>query len=138
MIQQMHPNRTYDEIAVGDSAQVVRTLTANDLVVFAHASGNLNPIHMPSAPGVQSVVAEGEKEAVAPSAWVAGLVSCVLGMQLPGPGTLYRSQSLTFHGRVHVGEEVTVSVRVLAKESGRLVRLATAVTGRSCRGRWCR
>jgi phosphate butyryltransferase len=123
----MHPNRTFDEIAVGDTAQVRRTLTANDLLVFAHASGNLNPIHMPSEPGMQSVVAEGEKEAVAPSAWVAGLVSCVLGMELPGAGTLYRAQSLTFHGRVHVGEEVTVSVRVLAKESGRLVRLATSV-----------
>ena len=128
MIQRMHPNRTFDEIVVGDTAQVRRTLTANDLLVFAHASGNLNPIHMPGAPGVESVVAEGEREAVAPSAWVAGLISCVLGMELPGPGTLYRSQSLAFHGRVHVGEEVVASVRVVAKSDGRVVRLATAVT----------
>lgn len=127
MIQRMHPNRIFDEIAVGDSAQVRRTLTANDLLVFAHASGNLNPIHMPSLPGVQGIVAEGENGAVAPSAWVAGLISCVLGMQLPGPGTLYRSQSLSFVGRVHVGEEVIVSVRVAAKGEGRLVRLATSV-----------
>ena len=127
MIQRMHPNRIFDEIAVGDSAQVRRKLGANDLLVFAHASGNLNPIHMPSLPGTQGVVAEGEKEAVAPSAWVAGLVSCVLGMELPGPGTLYRSQSLSFLGRVHVGEEVIVSVRVVAKGEGRMVRLATTV-----------
>jgi phosphotransacetylase/acyl dehydratase len=127
MIQRMHPNRIFDEIAVGDSAQVRRTLTANDLLVFAHASGNLNPIHMPSAPDIRGIAAEGEKEAVAPSAWVAGLISCVLGMQLPGPGTLYCSQSLSFVGRVHVGEEVIVSVRVTAKGEGRLVRLATSV-----------
>jgi phosphate butyryltransferase len=127
MIQQMHPNRTYDEIAVGDSAQVVRTLTANDLVVFAHASGNLNPIHMPSAPGAPAVLAEGESEAVAPSAWVAGLVSCVLGMELPGPGTLYRAQALTFRGRVHVGDTVVVRVRAIAKDAGRIVRFATSV-----------
>ncbi len=54
-------------------------------------------------------------------------ISCVLGMQLPGPGTLYRSQSLSFLGRVHVGEEVIVSVRVTHKGEGRVVRLATSV-----------
>jgi phosphate butyryltransferase len=121
-------NRTFDEIAIGDSAQISRVLTANDLVVFAHASGNLNPIHMPSPVGTPGVLAEGETEAVAPSAWVAGLVSCVLGMELPGPGTLYRSQSTAFHARVHIGETVIASVRVTAKGEGRVVRLATAIT----------
>jgi len=124
----LRPNRTFDEIAVGDGAQVVRTLTANDLVVFAHASGNLNPIHMPGAPGAPALLAEGESEAVAPSSWLAGLISCVLGMELPGPGTLYRSQSLTFHGRVHVGDTVVARVRVVAKDAGRVVRFATMVT----------
>jgi phosphate butyryltransferase len=127
MMQSLHPNRTFDEIAVGDSAQVTRTLTINDLLVFAHASGNLNPIHMPRSPGVDSVLAEGETEAVAPSAWVAALISCVLGMELPGPGTLYRAQTLSFHGRVHVGDAVVVAVRVIAKGNGRTVRLATSV-----------
>ncbi|HUI97962.1 MAG TPA: bifunctional enoyl-CoA hydratase/phosphate acetyltransferase [Xanthobacteraceae bacterium] len=123
----MHPNRTFDEIAVGDRAEVSRTLTVNDLLVFAHASGNLNPIHMPSASGAPTMLAEGQKEAIAPSSWVAGLVSCVLGTKLPGPGTLYRSQALTFHDRVHVGETVIAAVRVVAKGDGRAVRFATSV-----------
>src|SRR3974390_2378389 len=122
-----HPNRTFDEIALGDTADVSRRLTANELVVFAHASGNLNPIHMPKSLG-GGLVAEGEKEAVAPSAWVAGLISCVLGMGLPGPGTLYRAQTRGFHGRVHGGDEILVTARVVAKEDGRTVRLAAAVT----------
>jgi phosphate butyryltransferase len=117
-------NRTFDEISVGDTAVVSRTLTANDLVVFAHASGNLNPIHIMGAAGL---AAEGEHEAVAPSAWVGALISCVLGMELPGPGTLYRSQTLAFHGRVHIGDVVTAKVRVVAKGEGRMVRLAASV-----------
>jgi len=118
-------NRTFDEIAIGDTADVSRTLTANDLVVFAHASGNLNPIHIA---GVASSMGGGQDEAVAPSAWVSALISCALGMELPGPGTLYLSQSLTFHERVHLGDVVTVKVRVIAKDEGRIVRLATSVT----------
>jgi phosphate butyryltransferase len=111
-------NRTFDEIAVGDMAEASRTLTQDDLVVFAHASGNLNPIHMPDVAG----------NVVAPSAWVGALISCVLGMDLPGPGTLYRSQTLTFHDRVHLGESVTVKVRALEKGKDRIVRFATLVT----------
>jgi phosphate butyryltransferase len=48
-------------------------------------------------------------------------------MELPGPGTLYRAQTLAFHGRVHLADVVTVRVRVLAKGEGRMVRLATSV-----------
>jgi phosphate butyryltransferase len=70
----MRRNRTFDEIAVGDTAEASRKLTADDLVVFAHASGNLNPIHMPGA----ADAAAGEQEVVAPSAWVGALISCVL------------------------------------------------------------
>src|SRR5215471_8760104 len=116
-------NRTFDEIAVGDAAEELRTLTQDDLVVFAHASGNLNPLHMPGA-----AVNMAAEEIVAPSAWVAALISCVLGMELPGPGTLYRSQTITFHNRVHLGESVIVKVRVIAKEEERIVRFATSVT----------
>jgi phosphotransacetylase/acyl dehydratase len=117
-------NRTFDEIAVGDAAEASRKLTADDLVVFAHASGNLNPIHML---GAGNDTAAGEQEVVAPSAWVGALISCVLGMELPGPGTLYRAQTLVFHGRVHLGDVVTVKVCVLARGEGRMVRLATSV-----------
>jgi len=119
----LHPNRTFDEIAVGDTAEASRTLVADDLVVFAHASGNLNPLHIP----VASRGSEHGVDVVAPSAWVGALISGVLGMQLPGPGTLYRSQALLFLGRVHLGDVVTARVRVIAKGEERTVRLATSV-----------
>ena len=83
----MRENKTYDELQVGDQATIKRVCTGNDLYVFAHASGNLNPLHLP---GNQGEAPEGsEPETVAPSMWVGALVSAVLGNVLPGPGTLY-------------------------------------------------
>jgi phosphate butyryltransferase len=117
----IHENRLYDELKVGDTASVKRVCTANDLYIFAHASGNLNPLHLPDQNG---------SEAVAPSMWVGALVSAVLGNVLPGAGTLYRAQSFTFIDRVHVGDELTVTVTVREKLPDGIVRLETVVTGR--------
>ena len=116
-------NRLYDELKVGDTASVKRVCTANDLYIFAHASGNLNPIHLPASEGARRT------EPVAPSMWVGALVSAVLGNLLPGPGTLYRSQSLRFLERVHVGDELTVTVTVREKASDGRVVLDTRITG---------
>ncbi len=117
-------NKTYAEITVGDEAHQKRVLTANDLYIFAHASGNLNPMHMPEAPD------DAAHEIVAPSMWVGALVSSVLGNILPGAGTLYKSQSLTFINRAHVGDELTVTVRVAEKRPGNVVILETRISGR--------
>ncbi len=116
-------NKTYDEIQIGDTASITRVCTANDLYVFAHASGNLNPLHLPDNPNE-------DVETIAPSMWVGALVSSVLGNVLPGPGTLYKTQSFSFLSRVHVGDTLSVSVTVSAKDPGNLVTLATKVTGR--------
>jgi len=121
----MRENKTYGELRVGDQASIRRVCTGNDLYVFAHASGNLNPLHLP---GAMTEAEDGE--AVAPSMWVGALVSAVLGNILPGPGTLYHTQFFRFQARVHVGDELTVSVKVLEKLDGNLVRLATQVMGR--------
>jgi phosphate butyryltransferase len=103
-------NRTYDEVAVGDSASETRTLTADDLVLFAHASGNLNPIHLPGRQG------EGDdREAIAPGMWVASLFSSVLGNRLPGPGTRYRVQTVRFLAPAHVGDTLTTCVTAKLK-----------------------
>lgn len=106
-------NRTYDEIAVGDSASESRVLTADDLVLFAHASGNLNPIHLPGRQG------EGDEQAaVAPGMWIASLFSSVLGNRLPGPGTRYRSQTVRFLAPAAVGDTLTTTVTAKVKLAG--------------------
>jgi phosphate butyryltransferase len=98
----------YAALKPGMEASTTRLVRADDLYVFAHSSGNVNPMHLPKEDGD----GDGRPEAVAPSAWVAALISGVLGNQLPGPGTLYLSQDLDFIGRAHAGDTLTVSVRV--------------------------
>ena len=97
-------NHTWDEITVGDVGELTRVCTADDIVVFVHASGNYNPTHLAPPP-----------EAVAPSMWVGSLFSAVLGNVLPGPGTTYRSQMLRFHDHARVGDELTIRVTVTDK-----------------------
>lgn len=84
-------NKTWDELNVDDTASFKRTVTAKDLYLFAHASGNLNPLHLPSNEPGNLIPAS-----VAPSMWVGSLVSSLLGNMLPGPGTLYLEQSFQF------------------------------------------
>ena len=115
----------FDALEVGMEATATRLCVADDLYVFAHASGNLNPMHLPREDGD----GDGEPEAVAPSMWLGALISSVLGNRLPGPGTLYRSQTLRFVGRAHAGDEVTVGVRLTGKGEGRVARFDTWVDG---------
>jgi phosphate butyryltransferase len=116
-------NRTFDEIRPGDRAELRRLITADDLYVFAAASGNSNPMHLQDS----DLDGNGTTERVAPGMFVASLISAVLGTQLPGPGTLYRRQTLDFHARAHAGEEVVVTAEVLSKADG-IVRLKTEIS----------
>ena len=116
-------NRTFDEIAPGDVAELRRLITADDLYVFAAASGNHNPMHLTDS----DLDGDGKTERVAPGMFVASIISAVLGMQLPGAGTVYRRQVLDFHARAHAGEEVICRVEVLEKRPGGLVRLSTDI-----------
>ena len=118
-------NRIFDELEVGDSAELRRLCTQDDLLVFANMSGNHNPVHIFDADGD----GDGVAEAVVPGMFLGALVSSVLGNLLPGAGTYYRAQTLTFHARAHAGDEVLCRVAVTAKsEPGRVVTLQTEVT----------
>lgn len=108
-------NTTWDELRVGAEATIGRACTVQDLYLFAHVSGNLNPLVLP----------EGETDAgqaIAPSMWLASLVSAVLGNVLPGAGTLYRAQNLTFKERVRPGDDLRVTVRCTDKLEKPLAR----------------
>ena len=102
----MRTNRTFAELAVGEEASITRVVTPDDLIVFAHASGNLNPENLRRPSAVH------DDAAAAPAMWIGSLFSAVLGNILPGPGTLYVAQTLRFHTRAYVGDALKVSVRV--------------------------
>jgi phosphotransacetylase/acyl dehydratase len=123
MTRPSHRNTTFDELEVGQSARIERVVTAADLYVFAHASGNTNPMHMPGA----DVDHDGTIDTVAPSLWVGSLVSSVLGTILPGAGTLYRGQTFRFLDRAYLNERLVVSVRCIEKRERPIALFETRV-----------
>lgn len=104
-------NRTYDEIAVGDVAEVTREVTKADIQLFAAVSGDVNPAHLDAeyAAGTRF------KDVIMHGMWGGALISAVLGTRLPGPGTIYLSQSLAFKRPVCLGDRITVRVEVKTK-----------------------
>ncbi|MFT7775982.1 bifunctional enoyl-CoA hydratase/phosphate acetyltransferase [Roseateles sp.] len=108
-------NHTFDELAVGDSASLERQLTQEDIQLFAVMSGDVNPAHLDAeyaaATQFHGVIAHGM--------WGGALISALLGTQLPGPGTVYLGQTLKFRAPVRVGDRLTVTATVAAKDEAR-------------------
>jgi phosphate butyryltransferase len=120
----MARNTTYDELVIGATASIQRQVTANDLWVFASASGNSNPLVLPTF----DPDGDGKSDAVVPALWAGAQVSAVLGNRLPGPGTRYLAQSFRFPDRARVGDTVTAKVTVKAKHSEGRVTFDTQVS----------
>ncbi|PKP79856.1 MAG: enoyl-CoA hydratase [Alphaproteobacteria bacterium HGW-Alphaproteobacteria-2] len=117
-------NRTLEELAPGDTAELRRLVTQDDLLAFANVSGNHNPMHIYDLDGD----GDGTREALAPGMFLGALISAVVGNLLPGAGTLYLSQRLEFPARAQAGEELVSRVRVTAKDTtAGTVTLATEV-----------
>ncbi len=116
-------NRTFDEIAVGDSASIERTLSTQDIELFAVLSGDVNPQHIDAdfaaSTKFQGVIAHGMLGGA--------LISAVLGTRLPGPGTIYLSQTLKFLAPVRVGDRLQIGVTVTARDE-EMKRLTLACT----------
>jgi phosphate acetyltransferase len=108
----MIENHTFDELRVGDIAQLSRTLKAEDIQLFAAMSGDVNPAHM-DPEYARSTQFHG---VIAHGMWGAALISTVLGTQYPGPGTIYLGQSLRFLRPLHVGDTLDVSLTVAAMD----------------------
>jgi len=107
----MIENRTFDEIALGDTASITRTLTQEDIDLFAVVSGDANPAHLDPAYAETDLF----HRIIAHGMWGGTLISAVLGMRLPGPGTIYIAQDLHFAAPVGLGDAVTATVTVRAK-----------------------
>ena len=120
-----YSNTPWDALEIGMEASAKRLCRAEDFLVYASSSGNHNPVHLPKGDHDGDGKAD---EPIAPSMWVASLISAVLGNQLPGPGTLYKGQNLRFLGRAHAGDELTVTIRLAEKKPELLAVFATTVT----------
>jgi len=105
-------NVTYDEITLGQSARLLRTLTLADIQAFAAVSGDTNPAHL-NAEYANDTLFHG---VIAHGMWGGALISALLGTQFPGPGTIYLDQILHFTKPVRIGDTLTVTVKVVSKD----------------------
>ena len=104
-------NRIYDEIEVGDHAELARTLKPQDIELFAVMSGDVNPA-LVDADYAKNNMFHG---IIAHGMWGGALISAVLGTHLPGPGTIFLDQRLKFMAPVSLGDTITVRVKVIEK-----------------------
>ena len=113
----------YESIKVGDEASLARTITEAHIVNFAGVTGDMNPIHVDAEYAAHSMF----KERIAHGMLVAGLISAVLGTQLPGPNSIYLGQDLSFVAPVMIGDTIKVVVTVTGKrDEKRIIKLRTA------------
>lgn len=104
-------NITYDELEIGQTADYSRMLTEEQIALFAAASGDINPVHMDARYAASTAMGE----RIGHGAWVGGLVSAAIGLKLPGPGTIYVSQELSFKHPVKLDDNITVALEVIDK-----------------------
>jgi len=126
----MITNKTFEEMNIGDTASMERTLTKRDVDMFAVMSGDMNPTHL-SDEYAQLLL--NRKKVSGHSMWGGALISSLLGNDLPGPGTVYKSQQLDFHGALELDDtlKVTVTVKEKYPEDGTVIFDCLAVNQRA-------
>lgn len=100
--------KSIDEIKVGDYATFQKTISETDVYMYAGISGDINPAHVNEEFMKDSMF----KGRIVHGMLTAGLISAVLGTQLPGPGTIYLSQDLKFKAPVRFGDTIEAKVKV--------------------------
>ncbi len=117
--------KTMQEIHVGDVASFTKTISESDVYLFAGISGDMNPAHL------NQEYAKGTmfKKRIAHGVLSLGLVSAVLGNQVPGPGAIYLKQEVKFLAPVYFGDTITAQIEVVEKmEERNRIRVRTWCT----------
>jgi len=101
--------KTIDQLRIGDAAEFGKTISESDIYLYAGVTGDFNPAHL------NEVYAEKTyfKTRIAQGMLTAGFISGLLGVSLPGPGTIYIRQELDFLAPVHIGDTITARVEII-------------------------
>jgi 3-hydroxybutyryl-CoA dehydratase len=105
----------FEDLQLGQSASIAKTITEADILLFAAVSTDTNPVHIDAEAAEKSPFGE----RVAHGMLSAGLISAVLGTRLPGPGTIYLGQTLRFRAPVKIGATVTATAEITALDPER-------------------
>jgi 3-hydroxybutyryl-CoA dehydratase len=98
----------FEDLEPGMEASFSKTVSEADIVGFAEVTGDKNPVHLDAEFAGRTIF----KERIAHGMLTASFISAVFGMELPGPGVIYVSQTLNFKGPVKIGDEVVAKVKV--------------------------
>ena len=112
-------------LKIGDSAERVKTITSEDVSNFAAATGDMNPVHLDES------YAAGTRfgRRIAHGMLTGGIISAILGNDLPGPGTVYLGQEFKFKAPVFIGDTITAWVEVVKyREDKRITTFRTTCT----------
>ncbi len=101
--------KTISEIKVGDAEEFAKTVSESDVYLYAGITGDLNPAHINHAYAEKTFF----KGRIAHGMLTAGFISAILGMKLPGPGTIYMKQELKFLAPVKIGDTITARAEVI-------------------------
>ena len=101
--------KTIKELKIGESAEFTKTISESDVYLYAGVTGDLNPAHINEEYAKKTFF----KTRIAHGMLSAGLISTVLGNELPGPGSVYIRQELNFLAPVHIGDTVTARAEVI-------------------------
>ncbi len=99
----------FEDLETGMQASLAKVVKEADIVSFADATGDKNPVHLDAAYAAGTMF----KERIAHGMLTASYISAVFGMELPGPGAIYVSQTLNFRAPVRIGDRVIAKVRVV-------------------------
>lgn len=120
---EMLNNRTYDELQTGDKAEVRHRVTERDLQLFAAVSGDVNPIHLDETFAANTAF----KGRIAHGMFSGALISAAIACELPGPGSIYIGQEMSFMRPVRLADDIRVELEILEKLPKNRVRIATRV-----------
>jgi len=116
-------NTTYDELNVGQTAEFTKAVNQNEITLFATLSGDHNPVHLDAEYAAQSPF----KECIAHGMISGALISAAVAMTIPGPGTIYIGQTMSFLRPVKIGDVITVKLEIIEKSAKYRVKIATRV-----------
>ncbi len=104
-----HKGMFFEDLAIGMEAAQSRTVSEADIIGFAEVTGDCNPVHLDADFAAGTIF----KERISHGMLTASYISAVFGMDLPGPGVIYVSQTLNFRGPVKIGDKVETKVRLV-------------------------
>jgi 3-hydroxybutyryl-CoA dehydratase len=101
--------KTIDQLKAGDAAEFGKTISESDIYLYAGVTGDFNPAHLNEVYAQKTYF----KTRIAQGMLTAGFISGLLGVSLPGPGTIYVRQELDFLAPVHIGDTITARVEIV-------------------------